>query len=741
VSTEAKSLVVVMIIVGFSLIPHQISLLITAMSHTKEFRGELHLHRHKKHILICGIVDYELLQNACSDLFQFGTSGEQIYNIRDEIGPRHRVVLTVLSSEEPNDRVQILLVKYQGLVNYMLGNAKNFTDLQRVKAHKAHAIIILPDCAAYTLKEEEDSIFLSTLAVTKFLDVCCRNCTCPTCRTKRGDIDNNYYSTLYCCRPSPNIECKRSRIIVNLTGSGRNQPILKAMGVDVVIKHTEMKHSLLALGTMLPGFLACFQALVGWTESKSGSKELYRRCWNVHQIKARTLHPGYADLPFSQAMPSAYAKSRGLVILVAVKYCGRVLINPMHIDSVTPGEGVMLRECESVFVLAPSYEAATECLSTIPPHTQTSSPSFDSRDSSYSQPSVDALSSVLRRKIDSGRDLDRMSHHSQEEGGGSSTKSVLLNPFLHIASTTPHRDSQRQTADLHAAAFDSLRGKSLYVELTSEMRDHHVILLMTNPSDGLTADLSPPEIMLPLIYFMRVLRNYSNADVLVLSERAGELITLVKDVEQVAPQLLRNVHFITGHPRRPVELYQCGVKNARTVSIIRSSCVSSMQIEDFTHKSNIAKDKNCIIASLNLHLLLSGLMYNEEGSRSGSVTPGIGSSDSYGDDGGDDYAGGDIADATSSPFVVVDIALESNSLFLRHISTAPRRVKSKEASKDDADTADADNEEVDEDVESNREVDVALMQSGGILMEMCLENLLVQSVYYPDISAFWDRGE
>jgi len=736
VSTEAKALTVLMIVVGFSVIPHQISLLITATSLNRDYRGELRLHRHKKHILICGMVDYELLYHASRDLFQFGSSDEQMYNIRDEIGPRHRVVLTVLSSEEPTDRVQMLLVKYQGLINYMLGNAKNFADLQRAKAHRAHAIIILPDCAAFTLREEEDSIFLSSLAVTKFLDVSCRNCACPACRKKNGDVDVKLCSASSCCASSHITDCRQGRIIVNLTGSGRNQPILKAMGVDVVIRHTEMKYSLLALGTMLPGFLACFQALVGWTESEKSGTGVNSRSWNVHQVKCRTIHPGYAEFAFHQAALSAFSKSRGLVILVAVKHCGRILINPKHTDFVTLGAEVTLAECDSLFVLAPSYETASECLGTIPPLMQ-SSPPVDSRDSAQ------ALF-ALPAKFDSVRDLENMLQQSQhpadeERGSGSKKNALKINPFLHMAPTTPRRDSQRLTAQ--DATFDPLRGKSLYIELTSEMKDHHVVLLMTNPTDGLTAELSPPQIMLPLIYFMRVLRTFSNADVLVLSERAAELASLVQDVEQVSPDLLHNVHFIAGHPRRPVELYQCGVKNARTVSIVRPSCVSGVQYHDLTHKSTLAKDKHCIIASLNLHLLLSGLVYNEQSSGSGTATPGFRRENVDGDDA--DNAS-EIADCRSiAPFVTIDIAHESNSLFLRH-----KNARSREHMciiDVGADTP-ANNAEAEEEVhESNgytsKEEDAALMRSGGILMEMCLDNLLVQSVYYPDICAFWESGE
>jgi len=269
---------------------------------------------------------------------------------------------------------------------------------------------------------------------------------------------------------------------------------------------------------------------------------------------------------------------------------------------------------------------------------------------------------------------------------------------------------------------------------------------MTNPTDGFTAELSPPQIMLPLIYFMRVLRTFSNANVLVLSERAGELTSLIKDVEQVQPMLMHNVHFIAGHPRRPVELYQCGVRNARTVSILRSSCVSGIQIQDFTHKSSIAKDKHCIIASLNLHLLLSGLVYTEEAAGLGLAAPGFGSNnidgdgDSEGDGAGD--ASRNVANTATTPFVTVDIAHESNSLFLRHVSTTPRYTQNKDTNAGaDEDKAEAD-DEADAGMEYMRkEEDAALMRSGGILMEMCLDNLLVQSVYYPDINAFWDSGE
>ena len=79
-------------------------------------------------------------------------------------------------------------------------------------------------------------------------------------------------------------------------------------------------------------------------------------------------HPSLRSMSFSEAVTSLYKRSKGLVILVAVKWRGKVFINPVEEVETTgrrtdsKARQLSLGDFEAVFIISPSWQIAWEMM-------------------------------------------------------------------------------------------------------------------------------------------------------------------------------------------------------------------------------------------------------------------------------------------------------------------------------------------------------------------------------------------
>ena len=118
-----------------------------------------------------------------------------------------------------------------------------------------------------SLRKEEDSVFLSAVSTSRFLDLSCAGTYPYSYTNPRGGGRNASMS-----KPRP-------RTLVKLTSSARNRPVLAACGIDVVMPLQEFKMGLMAFGAMFPGFLGLFLNL-----SRSRPKG-YATARGRHQVR------------------------------------------------------------------------------------------------------------------------------------------------------------------------------------------------------------------------------------------------------------------------------------------------------------------------------------------------------------------------------------------------------------------------------------------------------------------------
>lgn len=102
VSNLARVLVILIVLVGFSIIPVQVAAVAQALLFAPQFLGQYKVTSGKVHVCICGIVDYELLDRFLNELFH----------------PTHRrkmqksIIAVVLSPTPPSDQVSFLFYSF-----------------------------------------------------------------------------------------------------------------------------------------------------------------------------------------------------------------------------------------------------------------------------------------------------------------------------------------------------------------------------------------------------------------------------------------------------------------------------------------------------------------------------------------------------------------------------------------------------------------------------------------------------
>lgn len=175
--------------------------------------------RYSQHVCVCGIVDAEFLTRFLNELFDpthsccedsaddsgsdttsaaccccccycgcnnEGTANDatddiKILNRNDDkynhhFYHRHRhpklpIIVTLLSPVEPSEAVKhmLRLPAFRDKIFYFVGSGKNPSSLSRIRLEHSAAVYVMSDVATTSLREEEDSIFLTSLSVINYL--------------------------------------------------------------------------------------------------------------------------------------------------------------------------------------------------------------------------------------------------------------------------------------------------------------------------------------------------------------------------------------------------------------------------------------------------------------------------------------------------------------------------------------------------------------------------------------------
>lgn len=660
--TEFSRLIVIVIIcIGFIIIPVQVTALAQAILFRPQFQGKLHLSKFTPHICICGIVDYDLLRRFINELFHPSQSDYTINN---------SIVLVILSPTMPSPQVLSLLLtaKFTKRVQFFIGNPKSFYDLNRIKAHEASAIYIISDVVTTSLRYEEDSIFLSALSVSRYIEY-----TVINRQLKAENIKHISAS---------NIKSVKPRILVKLTSSGRSKTVLKTIGIDVCLSVQEMKYSLLAFGVVFPGFLALFLNLNRrpyvdysnirngtWTSNSSPDDDSFIAGseYSIFEIDPSNhdFSQRLKSMSFKNAILYLYMLTNGTIVLLAGIINSCVIINPV-------GDECSLLCYESLFLIAKSYEFATEFTSKWhddddisdiheyqreSPYVDVSRPYVGSQGSLhnsqlFSKPNVrrqalqhqslanpsqfdltidEAKYSDTSDSIDTNKTRQKNSDSVSTTGTTTIKKlnpyvnSVIKEIFLKRTITEPSiKISKSQEFNIETST-DSVE-KSEYKNMVD-----HIVLILSSDNKETTAQA----LMLTIFYFVKVIRDFTSDYICVLSDRAEELIELLDEIEYAYPNLLRNIDFYSGYGRNVDHLHMCSVLKAKCVVILRPPVPSESSQEsqsiDVSRLAIVNDDKNTIITSMNLHMLI------DKGLR----------------------------DTKANPFLVCEMVHESNVSFLR----------------------------------------------------------------------------
>jgi hypothetical protein len=829
-------LVVVIVIFAFSVFPFQVSEMVEVM-HSKGERNvsSFKTRRHTEHIVVAGLLDYESL-----------------YVIASQVLPPHAgdfggLVLCILSPTEPSPRVATLLAVHKQYIQFLVGSSKSFNDLRRSRAHKARAIVVLPDIVEETsLREEEDSVFLSAVAITKYLDNFTYSSSSSIPRVKTGG-NSGMGSKRY-----PYQQRAKPRVIVKLTSSARNRPVLLASGVDCVLAVAELRYTLLAFGSAMPGFIAMFNSLIGWNFDikKMGSTESDGRrhsTQTVRQVEVSHFPAGVRAMPWASAVLECYQLSHGNLTLVAAKRGGDP---PAGAVLIPPAPEALLGSFECVFAIGDtatvsvltnggngngsgndsdngthnlsagnadatgdgsgpdegkSGSSGDDFTAALVPLARAFSASTR-RDTrvTYRSPSFLAASTHGLDFSQQARGLSVVTGPAEPSGAGSEVPLPLLQRLpsdsaiggrgsfyfgtpKHIAPVPAPvpasaasgegtevgrvRILNRFAAAEVAGTSKGSAGKrfvpaSLKERQGSRLTGHILVAITATNSETIPANA----IMLPLLYYLRSLRNITGDPIVVLCDRADELVGLVPEVELVSPGVMADVRFVHGFARNPDHLNLVNAERARAAVILRPPLASEQSQEGVRDKSFVAKvgaDKDTIICSLNLHLLLqqSKRLFERTPlavSMSGEdirLSPSASSRFDLVATKTPSFASttGAVAGTAAPPsnkrstHILVEIVHESNGKFLRQNTPSDPSAAAAAAGdySDSADfdagvsqLADGDDDNIfaDASIGFLEELDLPMLQAGRILSHLTLDTLAVQAIFEPFIMAFWETA-
>ena len=208
---QARLLNLFIILIGFSIVPVQIAMVCESLLFKQEYLGSYRKRNDTEHVVVCGILDYELLNRIITELFHPTHMSPEI---------QQNLVLVILSPSKPSMHVtQLLRIdRLKSRLRYFIGSPKSVFDLKRVSAESSFAIYMIGDTITTSLKFEEDSVFLNAISVQKYLH---QNKT-----TERLQTKNSSFSSY-----------ARPLTLVKLNGSGRSRQTLFHSGVNSVLNN------------------------------------------------------------------------------------------------------------------------------------------------------------------------------------------------------------------------------------------------------------------------------------------------------------------------------------------------------------------------------------------------------------------------------------------------------------------------------------------------------------------------
>ena len=483
--------------------------------------------------------------------------------------------MVILAPNQPSLQLKTLLEYsiFKNRVRYYIGSSKSQNDLGRVRMQDCIAVYVVPDIRTSSLRSEEDSLFLSSVVITKYLHARGRK-QLPAGHTPASD----FYGTT------------KPLVLVKLTSSARNKRVLTSQGVDVVLALQEFKYSLLAYGAAFPGFLALFsnlnraqsysqRKLSQWHLSAEGGqshwqpKYYHSTRYSVQQIAVtEKIVISHNRILFKNAALMIWRRSLGKVFLVGVKskVSKKVFANPNFLE---------ILECESIFVIASSWTDGLRAL-------------YDDSATGGDDCAVGEQPADSAAPCERSSSAAKVSLSAEPQAGRQQeVRYRHLNPLLAIVQ-----------------GAGTVNGSC---EVYGNMANHTVIIYQSTP------DLTDQSLILPVIHFCNAFRSVSNDHIIVLCDRARELYALAQEVHCATSRgrsdrrsIFYNVHFFAGMPRSADNLLACGIKKARSVCLLRppvASEVSEASIESLNYlRENVVNtDKNTIITMLNIQNLLS----------------------------------------------------------------------------------------------------------------------------------------
>lgn len=540
----SRIVIICIISIGFVIIPVQAAIFAQVVFYRKKHFGRLT--NTKSHICLCGLVDYELIHRF-------------MWEIMNIPGNNHHIpTVVILSPVKPSPSMFLLLQSspIRDSLYYFVGSSKSFADLSRIRAEFAISIYILPDMITSSLRIQEDSIYMSAIAVSRYLKDTSRS-----------------------IRPFS---------VAKLTSSARNKPILGFCGVNATIAVQELKYSILALGAIYPGFLSFFRQLTVTPYEKEIKKEASR--YFIHEIK--TTFPNFSqrvlNLNFQNAVLAIYRMSLFKIVLVGIIFENRVIINPSGLESLSYRP---IGTFSSLLFFSPDIESIIATIR-----------------------NCDEL--IIEKALRSCT-FEKFSYPilSGQSNAVSADRKVSLQSPSDIKRLISFASSVAQRFPSFVSNDKEDNGCMTNESLLQEDFDDHIIVVV---SAGEQSDNTPiAALMLPIFHFIKTVRLESSCVIIILNDRGEELFEVSREIQEHSPNVMKNVRFFVGFGRNLHHLKQCQISKAKAVVIIRPQISCEATVGDDASKSALMNnDRFVIMTYLNIQLLSNDLSQRSAGDTS-----------------------------------------------------------------------------------------------------------------------------
>ncbi|XP_063713321.1 calcium-activated potassium channel subunit alpha-1-like isoform X2 [Symsagittifera roscoffensis] len=154
-TTCGRMFITIFILIGFATFASYVPEIVELVSNRKKYGGSYNQERGRKHIVVCGHINYESVSSFIKDF---------LHEDRDDVD----VVIVFIHQSAPDLDLQALFKRHFTQMEFFQGSVMNTKDLERVKIDQADACLILANKYACDPNAEDAGNIMRVISIKDF---------------------------------------------------------------------------------------------------------------------------------------------------------------------------------------------------------------------------------------------------------------------------------------------------------------------------------------------------------------------------------------------------------------------------------------------------------------------------------------------------------------------------------------------------------------------------------------------